>query len=87
MFKASIYISHFLDLHKKQKIPNIVTELYITDFLFITPFAFTFQKKFCENPCHRTTLCHISPHMYTVKKFCCKIPNEKYLKTGMELCY
>ena len=56
MFKAFIFISHFLDLHKeKDKVAKIAI-FFVTNFLSISLFAFTFQKSFCEKPLLKTTL-------------------------------
>ena len=41
--KAFIFISHFVDLHKEQEKVTKITIFLVTRFLFISPFAFTFQ--------------------------------------------
>ena len=58
MFKAFIFIYHFLDFYKEQEKMGRSTISFVTNFLFISPFAFTFQRSFCEKSLLKTTLRH-----------------------------
>ena len=46
--KAFIFFYHFLDFYKEQEKMGRSTISFVTNFLFIRPFAFTFQRSFCE---------------------------------------
>ena len=50
MLKAFIFISHFLDLHKEQGEMTKSVLSFVTNFLSISTFNFTFQKSFSEKP-------------------------------------
>ena len=67
MFKAFTIISHFLHLYKEQKMSKSAMFFYKTNFLPISPFAFTFRRGFCEKPLLKTTLRHIVCHVYVAK--------------------
>ena len=59
MFKAFIFISHFLDLYReKEKVAKIAI-FFVTNFQSISSFAFTFQRSFCEKPLLKTKLRHL----------------------------
>ena len=82
MLRAFIFVSHFLNLYKEQKKPSVLScFLYITNFLSISLFAFTFKRRLCEKTFLKTTLCHIVCHVYVVKQCCGNIPNKISLKT------
>ena len=67
IFMAFIFISHFLDLHKEQDKMAEVVIFFVTNFLYISPLAFNFQRSFCEKPLLKIRLCHVLRHVYTVK--------------------
>ena len=63
MFKAFIFIFHFLDLHieqkKKKKRMAENAMFFLTNFLSICSVNFTFKKSFCGKPWLKTTLLHV----------------------------
>ena len=58
MFKAFIFISHFLDSHREQQKIAKSAIFFVTNFLFISTFGFTFERRFCEKSLLKTTFCH-----------------------------
>ena len=75
MLKAFIFISCFLDLHKKQE---KIAKSFIFSNLFpvLSSFAFTLHKGFRERPLFKTTFCDVLRHVYTVKQTFRKIPDK-----------
>ena len=67
MFKAFIFISHFLDLHREQqKIAKSAT-FFVTNFLFITHLVLLSKDVFVKNSCLKQHFVIRVRHLYTVK--------------------
>ena len=48
--------------------------------MFISPFALTFQRSFCEKPLLKTALRNLLRVVYTVKQSCGDVTNKNCLK-------
>ena len=59
MLKTFTFISYFLCLHKEQEKQAKNGIAFVTNFLPISPFVFTFKRNFFEKPLHKTTLRHV----------------------------
>ena len=81
MFQAFIlFLIFYICIKNKNKWQKVPYFLYMTSFLSISPFDFTFQGSSCEKLLLKTTLHHVLCHVYTVKQSCGKIPDESCLK-------
>ena len=74
--KAFIFISRFLVIHKEQE--KMAKIFFITNFLSISLYAFTFKRSFCEKPLDKITLRHVCT---SCVQFCGKITTKIFLKT------
>ena len=59
IFKAFIFISHFLYLHKEQQKMANNAIFFLTNFLSISESAFIFKRSFCEKSLLKSTLRHV----------------------------
>ena len=70
IFKAFIFISHFLYLHKEQQKMANNAIFFLTNFLSISESAFIFKRSFCEKSLLKSTLRHLCTSCVDVKKSC-----------------